>query len=248
MDDVAKADRLDADKNRLEEKVKNLSKVIEVLSAQQPAPAGPATDQLGDNLKEHFEGMKKAISSLETKMKAPRPVEDKNLGALQAKLPLLDSIPALVESLKRIEEQVKKPDGQLFGGFGQAPPPSKEASLFYSELKTALEEFKGATTLKLEELERQVNLLAVKMDAKTLKNLELLAASKDEILDALVPARVRDEVDTILAALSSHLGAITTQVNTLVVETDKANNKIGLSLDLIDRIRKDIERLEARRP
>lgn len=259
MADEQQAEKLDAEKQKLEEKVKNLSKIIEVMSTKQAAAAkneaaasaAKATEGSGEaaaaNLKDHFTDLKKAIGSLETKIKdnkKVKPTEEttKLLATVQEKLTALDALPTLVEGVQQLREELNKHDDDKpenpFGAFGAAQQQTKEASLFFTELKSAFEEFRQATELKLEDLERRVNVVNVKLDTKTLKNLEQLAGSKDEIINTLIPHQVREEVDKILAHLSYTINNLTQRVNELALETEKANNKIEIALDLLERVEK----------
>jgi predicted nucleic acid-binding Zn-ribbon protein len=253
-------ENLDREKAKLEEKVKSLSKIIELMATKKESkqPDGIPPEGAAETLKSNFESLKKAIVSLEGKIKKSegkaRPSEDmKNLlASVQKKIAALDSVPPLLDSMKKIEEELKKMNSKpeananIFGGFGETPSTSKEASLFYTELKNAFEEFRESTELKMEDMEKRLNILAVKMDTKTLKNLESLASSKDEILNTLIPARVREEVDKILSALAYSLNNITQEVNRFTAEAEKMNNRLSLSMDLIERLGKNVERLENR--
>lgn len=247
MDKVEK--KLDNEKAKLEEKIKNLSKIIEMMSAKQKeksAEKSSGPEATPSNIKQNFDSLKDSIESLERRIKSDKksknPEEVKNLfSTIQDKITSLDTLPDLIESMKRIEEGLKKDESQssnnMFGGFSSGQGTQKD-SVFFTELKNSFDEFKETVNLKIEDIEKRLGIVTVKLDTKTLKNLEELASSKDEIINKLIPLKVREEIDKILSTLTYSLNNITQQVNELTRESEKVNNKISISMDLIERLGK----------
>lgn len=242
MDPTAAADGLAAEKERLELKVKNLTQVIEAMAAKaEPPEADGGPPGTAEALASHFDSLKKTISSLEGKIKKSESrgggEEAKELlAALQKKLDALDTLPALVEAIKKVEEGVKQaasaPPSNLFGGFGSPPPAtSKEATILALEVRDSVEQLKADTDARFDAADKQVKKLALALDPATVSRLESAAQRAGDLLDVQVPARVRQEVDGILSALSFSLNAMAQELGRLTAETEKLNAALQAAVE-----------------
>jgi hypothetical protein len=255
MDDVEEksTQKLDEEKAKLQEKIKNLSKIIDMMSAKaaeasgeepsaQPLPTGAA----GENLKENFQELKKSIASLETKIKSRRkkaklPEEIKNIiTTMQDKVTALDNLPEMVESIKKIEEELKKSSaemsqGNIFGGFGQQEQ-GGGSSLYVTEIKTGFDKFRIDTNGKIDEIQNRLNAIEVNLDTKALGGIDKLGITKEELLNNYIPMKVKEEVNKIFTTITTNMTNITQQVKALIIETERMNSKIELSMKLIEKI------------
>jgi len=250
QDEVIK--RLEEDKKKLEEKTKNLAKILE-LSAKQKTKARPAAELKGiqDELKAYTDEVKKNIKNLGKKLeKQPTAPDILNqqvmdiLKPFEEKIAVLERIPDLETRLSKLEEPAeetpkKKPKDSLFGGFS-------EEGIESEELDKRLLTLQENTDARLKTLEDSLNAMRMTLGPQTLNEIRKLADTGSDILTIGIPAKVREEVEKILSSFSAEFRLLTQSLKNLSDEVERSNSEIFFSLEEVERLGNNMERLEKR--
>jgi len=257
-EDVVK--KLTEQNKSLEEKVKNLTKIIEITS-QQGKEASEKGDS-DDKLKTHIADLKKSINSIVTKIEAvgkPKPKDVETLekikvaiSDLKGKSKDLDRLPALEEKIKGLEDRFSSQKGgeqNLFGGFQETQATKQQAGSLENDL-AALEgtftEFRTDISSKVSDTNKKVQALMLRLNPQTIRQLQRLSLSKENIIEKLVPQKVKEEVSLILSNFSFDIRDLSANIKELVEETEKINTRMEYSFTGIEKIKKDLATINDR--
>jgi chromosome segregation ATPase len=257
-EDVVK--KLTEQNKSLEEKIKNLTKIIEITS-QQGKEAGEKGDS-DDKLKTHIADLKKSINSIVTKIEAVGKSKPKDIEALEkikvavsdlkGKSKDLDRLPALEEKIRGLEDRFASQKGgeqNLFGGFQETPTTKQQAGNLENDL-AALEgtftEFRTDISSKVSDTNKKVQTLMLRLNPQTIRQLQRLSSSKENIVEKLVPQKVKEEVSLILSNFSFDIRDLSTNIKELVEETEKINTRMQYSFTGIEKMKKDLATINDR--
>jgi|GEM_PF-2969512 len=267
-DPEANLKRLEEEKRALEEKNKNLAKVLE-LTARQKKTAGqdaqpPKTaddKEAGSDVQKALEelrvGMKTVKKSLKESIQGPAEKHEqmkKMVSDIEAKMKDVDKISSFEAKLADIEKKVsdqihKSPSSlsNLFGGFGTGKVDAgtpKNAPRNIGELMKNIDEIKDGVDTRMLNMERRVDAIRHKIGNKNLERLEELLSSKQDISDNLVPQRVREEVEKILSTFSFEVEDMAEAAKTLADNVEKSNESFDESLAVVKGIQKRLDGVE----
>jgi len=267
-DPEANLKRLEEEKRALEEKNKNLAKVLELTARQNKTegqaarPPKPAVDkEAGSDVQKALEelrvGMKTVKKSLKESIQGPTEKHEqmkKMVADIEAKIKDVDKISSFEAKLADIEKKVsdqihKSPSSlsNLFGGFGTGKVDAgtpKNSPRNIGELMKHINEIKDSVDTRMLNMERRVDAIRHKIGNKNLERLEELLSSKQDISDNLVPRRVREEVEKILSTFSFEVEDMAEAAKTLADSVEKSNESFDDSLAFVKDIQKRLDGVE----
>ncbi|MFH1364612.1 MAG: hypothetical protein ABIH52_03055 [Candidatus Aenigmatarchaeota archaeon] len=245
--------QLEADKKKLEDKTKSLAKIIELSAKRKPVATGsPDLKNLETELKDYTEQMKKNIKNLGKKLQQPKVGSDaanqqitEILKPFEEKLSILEKLPDLESRLAKLEAppEEEKPKKQkqesMFGGFS-------EEGIENEELDKRLITFQENTEKRIKDVEDILSTIRLTLNPQTLTQLQKLSDASADIINTIIPAKVREEMEKILSSFSAEFRMMIQSLRKLSDEIEKSNSEIFYSLEEVERLGNDIDRLEKR--
>ncbi len=252
MDEKGTIEKLEAEKREMEKRCENLAKIIEITSKAGTAHK-PDSVNIGKNsemVEKELEALKRGIKSIKKNLKtisAPANTQkyDGVLASIEEKLKKLDKISELEERLKKIEEpdsMKKEQEDNIFGGFGMRKTKKHQKSI--EQTQKVFAEFKDSVEERLTSLETRIEELNMKLTPGTIKNLKEFVSARDKILDNLIPQKVKEEVENILAAFSFEMENLTKTIKYLTKDIEKSNYDIKHFLRWSKKINSKIKNIE----
>ncbi|MFH1978309.1 MAG: hypothetical protein ABIJ92_03210 [Candidatus Aenigmatarchaeota archaeon] len=248
-------EKLQQDKKKLESKIKNLGQVLEIATKKKPKPEkGENLKEAHGDMKEYVEEMKRSIKTLGKKMETPSKAHDERIGQVtsellkpfEEKLKALEKINDFEIRLARMEgagkkeepEKEKKKPG-LFGGFAQDIVETKDQEDARIATETRLEK-------RLNDMQESISSMKIVFGSRSLKELEELINNSNELVNNVVPSKVREEMERMLSSFAGEFRAISQTLQRLTDTIEKSNSELFYSMEEIERMGSDVQRLETR--
>jgi chromosome segregation ATPase len=136
---------------------------------------------------------------------------------------------------------------ELFGGFqGTGAQSSAETDKKLSLLAQRITEVEERLAGKTEELRQRYESVLSRLGPDTVEKLQKVMSSSHDILDRMVPEKVKEQASIIMTGFSSDIRALSEDIHTLAKETEKMNMETGFSFSKLEKIEQQINRFEER--
>ncbi|MBU0530236.1 MAG: hypothetical protein KKC05_01055, partial [Nanoarchaeota archaeon] len=155
------------------------------------------------------------------------------------KLPDLESRLAKLEAPPEEEKPKKQKQESMFGGFS-------EEGIENEELDKRLITFQENTEKRIKDVEDILSTIRLTLNPQTLTQLQKLSDASADIINTIIPAKVREEMEKILSSFSAEFRMMIQSLRKLSDEIEKSNSEIFYSLEEVERLGNDIDRLEKR--